>query len=202
MLKLFCLFASLVVLASGNPNGSETSAVKFNLLPCMTDEMTQTGTDCYANAYATLDPTKYPECNQDPLSADCRYVLALALREVAVDCLVRPTGVIDEEGNVDAEKYYSVIEEAFKIMLAGRMSDATRQFVMETARACFQSPVPTPYSMFHYKREDIRPSLLPYIMTVEVMNNIGNLQPSTMVVMSDCLTDALILSDCSAQPNN
>jgi len=87
-------------------------------------------------------------------------------------------------------------------MLAGRMSDATRQFVMETARACFQSPVPTPYSMFHYKREDIRPSLLPYIMTVEVMNNIGNLQPSTMVVMSDCLTDALILSDCSAQPNN
>ena len=41
-------------------------------------------------------------------------------------------------------------------MLAGRMSDATRQFVMETARACFQSPVPTPYSMFHYKREDIR----------------------------------------------
>ena len=26
----------------------------------MTDEMTQTGTDCYANAYATLDPTKYP----------------------------------------------------------------------------------------------------------------------------------------------
>ena len=69
--------------------------------------MSQQGIDCYANAYASAVPTKYPgeywlsfflfiiqplviilmwsdisECNKDPQSADCRYVLALAMREV------------------------------------------------------------------------------------------------------------------------
>ena len=87
-------------------------------------------------------------------------------------------------------------------MLAGRMSDATRQFVMETARACFQSPVPTPYSMFHYKREDIRRMTIDIIfhiqpvessLTLDLCSSPEGSQSSNMSCLSS-LTVASILT--------
>merc|ERR1711874_896718 len=118
-------------------------------------------------------------------SAECKQLKVHAMREAAIDCLVRPSGAINEAGELDVDKYYAAISTAFQQI---DLNDASKQNILDSARACFQSPVPSPYTMFHYRPENIQPHMRNLVSGTQYHLNMGELRPSSAMVASDCLT--------------
>jgi len=154
------------------------------------------GDACFVNAYGSVIHSDVDECKTDPSSQECKYAFNLALKEASVDCLIRPTGTINEAGEVDVERYLAVIDDAFKSLDSPRLNDDSKNAIIENARSCFQSPVPRPYVMFEYQPENIKPWMMGVVTAIQAYNDFGNLEPSTKIVLSDCLTTAILHSEC------
>jgi len=198
MFALHFILASFFLLASGHPH--EERREKFVMFPCIPVEMRQFGESCYAAAHRSLNASSFsdrPECSESSQSAECKQLKVHAMREAAIDCLVRPSGAINEAGELDVDKYYATVSTAFQQI---DLNDASKQNILDSARACFQSPVPSPYTMFHYRPENIQPHMRNLVSGTQYHLNMGELRPSSAMVASDCLTTALLHSDCIPSP--
>jgi len=190
------ILASTFLLASCHPTGTDQSHHRrIFLRPCLNSNYIIEGCKMIANrgTASTLDKfyrdTK--ECEKGKSDYECNHLITKKYFEVLYKCVLRRMEAMDEvTGKIDLN--------AFKEATIGTstLSDANKQSAVNTFDGCLVAPLPTPYSPFHYKQENIPERMKKIISTSIMMKNIGELTPSPITVAFDCMNVALLHSEC------
>jgi len=82
------------------------------------------------------------------------------------------------------------------IIGSSTLSDAEKQSAMKTFDDCVAAPVPTPYSSFHYKNDQIPTSFKEIATLITQTRSIGTLEPCKLIVANDCMDVSLMHNGC------